>query len=54
MIKITYATRKDILDYAEKYGKKLALDLLYLAGPDSFDGTVSEYEALEEALKEGE
>ena len=53
-MKIFNVTRKDVLDCAEKYGVKPALDLLFIAGTDGYDGTASEYEALVEALKEGE
>jgi len=46
MMKITNLTKKDVMDYAEKYGYDLALDLLYLAGKEGFVGTGTEYNIL--------
>ena len=45
-------TKKDILNYANIWGKAAAADLLLLCGPDGFDGTVGEYHDLMDALLE--
>lgn len=45
-------TKKEIIDWSEKYGKASAADLLLLFGPDGYDGTIDEYRDLLEALLE--
>lgn len=51
-MKITLLTKKDIMDYAEKWGYRAAWDLLLLAGKDGFEGTPTEYNALSDDLME--
>lgn len=46
-------TKEDILDYARIHGSDSALNLLALAGPDGFKGTIDDYKTLERELKKG-
>jgi len=42
--------KKDILEYMKETSPEDAANLLLLTGPDGFDGTVTEYHALEDDL----
>ena len=44
--------KQEILDYANECGKEAAENLLILVGPDGFDGSYAEYEALEAELNQ--
>ena len=45
-------TKEDIMEYARKKGKEQGYFLLLLGGPDWFDGSYDEYQALLAELEE--
>lgn len=51
LLKSNIATKQDILEYEEVHGAKSAQDLLILAGPDNWGGSINEYNALLEELE---
>ena len=46
-------SRADFLNYAERFGKESAADLLLLCGPDGFDEDYDEYQDLMYFLSDG-